>query len=302
MKVSYFYFISALTGSIFATTGFAGGHNGGGEPARAEGSPQVEESLQNADNADGRQESFRLDKDGKLVHSWQEFPDKNIFRNGRPQWPRNKQNAELGTQVKKFQVMANEDGRLEVFAIGFDGKLWHIWQNDGGWSNWEVLSNSPPMKDMSVVRNGDGRLEVFGIQPGGQSVHVWQVKANKGWSDWQEFGGGGLAHFSGAAFWGKPERLRVFARTAGGDMKAIERNPENGWTDWNDSPSEEVWRKTTLKDYKNSGAPVSVSNTFTFAENTVSYPFRLYLYRGGPFGGMGAGTNKTDFHYYEYNK
>jgi hypothetical protein len=32
----------------------------------------------------------------------------------------------------------NLDGRIEVFLLGTDAKLYHRWQNtpDGAWSNW----------------------------------------------------------------------------------------------------------------------------------------------------------------------
>ena len=33
-----------------------------------------------------------------------------------------------GLQIRDLAVENNRDGRLEVFAIGFDGALWHIWQ------------------------------------------------------------------------------------------------------------------------------------------------------------------------------
>jgi len=33
----------------------------------------------------------------------------------------------------------NADGRLEIFGVGTDNALWHIWQTapNNGWSGWE---------------------------------------------------------------------------------------------------------------------------------------------------------------------
>ncbi|MEW2401774.1 hypothetical protein [Streptomyces sp. NPDC046862] len=38
-------------------------------------------------------------------------------------------------------VFRNADGRLEVFARGTDGALWHTWQTrpNGGWGGWATL-------------------------------------------------------------------------------------------------------------------------------------------------------------------
>jgi hypothetical protein len=40
-----------------------------------------------------------------------------------------------------IEVGQNADGRLEVFACGGNGGLWHIWQTTpgGGWSSWASL-------------------------------------------------------------------------------------------------------------------------------------------------------------------
>jgi hypothetical protein len=44
--------------------------------------------------------------------------------------------AGLGGGITDLTAAANQDGRLEVFAIGSDGGLNHIWQTvaNGGWS------------------------------------------------------------------------------------------------------------------------------------------------------------------------
>jgi hypothetical protein len=38
-------------------------------------------------------------------------------------------------------VGTNGDGRLEVFSVGTDGNVWHMWQTspNNGWSGWSSL-------------------------------------------------------------------------------------------------------------------------------------------------------------------
>ncbi len=96
-------------------------------------------------------------------------------------------------QVAGQVVASNADGRLEVFAAGDDGNMWHMWQISSffgqviGWSDWASLGapfdvgfSSPP----AVVLNGDGRLELFAAGSDGHVAHIWQAVPNGGWSNW----------------------------------------------------------------------------------------------------------------------
>ena len=58
-------------------------------------------------------------------------------------------------------VGGNQDGRLEVFARGGDGAVWHNWQTapNNGWSGWDSLGGW--IDRISVAGNADGRLEIF---------------------------------------------------------------------------------------------------------------------------------------------
>ncbi|MFE2751514.1 hypothetical protein ACFXGA_05870, partial [Actinosynnema sp. NPDC059335] len=78
-------------------------------------------------------------------------------------------------------VGRNADGRIEVFARGGDGALWHIWQTapNNGWSGWQSLGGyitSPPV----VMNNADGRLEVFVVGGDNALWHIWQTAPNNG--------------------------------------------------------------------------------------------------------------------------
>ena len=57
-------------------------------------------------------------------------------------------------------AILNDDERMELFALGYDGEIHHKWQNyDGTWSNWVGLGGNFS-SGASVVRNIDGRVEV----------------------------------------------------------------------------------------------------------------------------------------------
>jgi acylphosphatase len=81
------------------------------------------------ENADGRLEAFVIGPDGALWHIWQIAPGGSWGS-----W------ASLGAQSSSVKaigdpfVAENDDGRLEAFAIGSDGALWHTWQVSPGGS------------------------------------------------------------------------------------------------------------------------------------------------------------------------
>jgi hypothetical protein len=87
-------------------------------------------------------------------------------------------------------VVANADGRLEIFAIGTNNKwLYHNWVQPGGasWSGWArlgelILTTWAPGAPV-VGMNLSGQLEVFMNPRGlGSIQHKWQVCAGCGWS------------------------------------------------------------------------------------------------------------------------
>jgi hypothetical protein len=87
----------------------------------------------------------------------------------------------------------NADGRLEVFMVGSDGRLYHRWQTSrngttGIWDwymNWVPFGKQqwPLSSNPAVARNRDGRLEVFMVGSDGRFFHKWQTAANSNtWS------------------------------------------------------------------------------------------------------------------------
>ena len=89
----------------------------------------------------------------------------------------------------------NKNGRLELFVLDRDGKIWHRWQKQAGgdaWEGWRTLGspgeaavNHPP----TVVQNPDGHLELFVTDFDEVVAHRWQdPTAPGGWSGWHSLG------------------------------------------------------------------------------------------------------------------
>ncbi len=140
-------------------------------------------------NLDGRLEIFLVGLDGILYHM-------NQSTAGSQQWSRG---ASLGlppnvNQLFCVSVGRNGDGRLEVFAIGSDGALWHIWQNAANgfeWANWASLGMPGTLlTPFAVGTNQDGRLQVFVcgvIDNVSQLLTIEQITAGGAWSTWARF-------------------------------------------------------------------------------------------------------------------
>ncbi len=158
-------------------------------------------------------------------------------------------------------------GRLDVFARGLDGQLWHRGY-EGGWASWEALGGGLTSAP-AVASWGTGRLDVFIRGLDGQLWHrgyngawgpweplgggftsapavaswasgrldvfirgldnqLWHRGYNGAWGPWEPLGGG-LTSAPAAASWG-PGRLDVFAR--GLDGQLWHRGYEGGWASW----------------------------------------------------------------------
>jgi hypothetical protein len=90
-----------------------------------------------------------------------------------------------GGGLSSLIVVQNADGRLEVFTVGGDGNLWHIWQTIPGkaWSTWASL-NKPPntyfYAPPVAARNADGRIEAFSLGNDYALWHIWQTAPGNG--------------------------------------------------------------------------------------------------------------------------
>ena len=138
-------------------------------------------------NQDGRQEIFAVGSDGNAWQIWQTAPN-----GGWSAWRKLGQPPAGIRGSDRMTVGSNADGRQELFVMGGDNALWHVWQvaPNVGWSGWESL-DKPQHRDLTqplVRKNADGHLEVFA--PGnGAFCNRWQEAPNssvwrhEGWNE-----------------------------------------------------------------------------------------------------------------------
>jgi hypothetical protein len=96
-----------------------------------------------------------------------------------------------GSGLRDLAVGRNQDGRLEVVAIGGDGAVYDMWQlapSSSSFSGWANLGGTNA-RDVTVGLNQDGRLSVFAILGDYQVYERRQLVPNAGLSDWQNVGG-----------------------------------------------------------------------------------------------------------------
>jgi len=136
----------------------------------------------------------------------------------------------------------NADGRVELFAVGSDGFMYHQWQTVPGsapWSGWTQLSGNTFVSGSGVARNADGRLEVFGVSSADHGMwHTWQVTAGGAWNQtssgeswWYPLGGTFTAGVGAAR--NQDGRLEVFGIGGGGAMyHTWQTTAGGGWAGW----------------------------------------------------------------------
>lgn len=128
-------------------------------------------------NLDCREEQFQIGPAGDLVHRWERHPGAPFFDPWHSLGGVLRQGRSVTGWDYRVAAARNKDGRLEVFAIGIHGSMFHIWQTTpgGSWSHWEdlggLLVSSP-----EVRRWSDGTLEVRAIGPDG----IWHYKRQAG--------------------------------------------------------------------------------------------------------------------------
>jgi hypothetical protein len=160
---------------------------------------------------------------------------------GRPQ--------EAGSIGRPF-VQRNQDGRLEVFALG-QGEIFNVSQvsPNGAWrEGWR--SKGRPSSDIGIKshvvgRNADGRLEIFAIGEDGALWQKWQVAPNNGWVDaWKSLDkprSDQIFDLSGQFTVGSNQdgRQEVFAVTR--DFPQVHQiwqtAPNGGWSGWKMLPN-----------------------------------------------------------------
>ncbi len=140
-------------------------------------------------NADGRLEVFLQAKDQKIWHIWQLTPS-----GGWSPW------ASLGGPAVAISngapfVGVNADGRVETFATGSDGNIYHIWQltPGGGWSAWALLVAHPAGVQLfglgAIANNQNGAFQISTIGSDGALWTIGQTAPSNGWGGWVSLGG-----------------------------------------------------------------------------------------------------------------
>ena len=114
--------------------------------------------------------------------------------------------------------------RVDVFARGQDGALWHKWRAPG-WSRWESLGGALTSGPAAASRSSN-RIDVF---VRGTNAALWHKRwTGSGWSAWESLGGV-LTSDPAAVSWG-PHRIDIFIR---GTDNALWHKWWNGtWHNW----------------------------------------------------------------------
>jgi hypothetical protein len=84
-----------------------------------------------------------------------------------------------GPPPRQVAMARNQDGCLEVFAVGWDKIIYHARQTgpNNGWSAWTALAH--PANQIAVGRNQDGRLEIYALNDTPSLCHVCQEVPNR---------------------------------------------------------------------------------------------------------------------------
>ena len=96
----------------------------------------------------------------------------------------------LQSEPQPQQMLVVTSTRIDVFALGTDNAVWHIYQtspSDDAWSDWESLGG-PPDGIGSAIVGGDtgGQIQLFVLDFDGVIVWtIWQdLSSGSPWSPW----------------------------------------------------------------------------------------------------------------------
>lgn len=130
-------------------------------------------------------------------------------------------------------AVCNADGRMEVFVIGGDGALYHIWENTpgGSWNTWATLAGTNLAGPVLAAANADGRLQVFVCGSDRKIYSRAQHIPNGDWDPWFSIGGDNIAGFSVSP--NRDGRLEIVAVFADGGLYDVWQVAPNGaWSGW----------------------------------------------------------------------
>lgn len=161
------------------------------------GGATVNPPLQVVRNSYGYLYIFGMDIGGGSIDYIDQMPG---GTGGWSTWDKTDLTAPSGTTLQPgFVVAQNNDGRFEVFDVGGDHNLYHIYNPNTtsfSWSAWGNLggASSPTPYPQLVVGNtsDSGRVQVFATGSNGDVWSIWQnPPPGGGWSSWTDFGSAG---------------------------------------------------------------------------------------------------------------
>lgn len=81
----------------------------------------------------------------------------------------------------RVAVAENADGRIEIFYVGTNDRIYHDFQKtpDGAWNGELALAGKA--KQLAVGANTDGRLELVYIGTNDRLYHDWQLAPGGAW-------------------------------------------------------------------------------------------------------------------------
>jgi hypothetical protein len=148
--------------------------------------------------------------------------------------------------------------RIDCFARGTDGAMYHRWWNGSAWGGWESLGGIIT-SEPNCVSWGPNRIDCFARGTNGAMYHRWWN--GSAWGGWENLGGI-ITTAPNCVSWG-PNRIDCFARGTNGAMY-------HRW--WNGS----AW-----------GGWESLGGIITSAPNCVSWgPNRIDCFARGTNGAM----------------
>ncbi|MDB6020774.1 MAG: hypothetical protein JWQ04_631 [Pedosphaera sp.] len=189
-----------------------------------------------ARTSDGRMEVFAVGKSGNLYHDYQNSPSGSWSG-----WIAMGTSGNVWPQNCIPSVGVNPDGRLEVFIVGTDGTVNHIWQKVAGSSattNWSTFgqfsSHISTTAKLAVGNWANGNLDVFAIGTDGVLYHNYV--GSSGWTGFQSLGGSWSQGADIAVSKEKDGREEVFVVGSTGNLYNNWQTTINGttWNGWHD--------------------------------------------------------------------
>ncbi|MFF0431726.1 hypothetical protein ACFYU9_05800 [Streptomyces sp. NPDC004327] len=142
----------------------------------------------------------------------------------------------------------NADGRLEVYFVGTNGALWHIWSDNAGLEDWGCDQfGGGDIRDIAVATSADGRQVLFHTNNSGELWVIQQTGPNGYWDGFANPFNGVTGPLAAAP--AKPlPIMAVFGAHAAGADNVLSFSQQDGNRTWSASaelPYDETARPNT---------------------------------------------------------